>query len=522
MPRVTFEGKRYPLLEGETVLSALLRGGATTPFSCKKGTCHSCMLEATHGDPGAHAQRGLRPELRARGYFLPCQSTPSGDLEARRPDPTSLLVRAHVTDRDVLARDIVRLRLETETIFSWRAGQYVNVHHEGAVRSYSIASVPDEETFLELHIRRVPDGTVSRWLCDDVAMGDVLDLQGPLGTSFYEAEAEARPLLLVGASTGLSPLYGIARDALAHDHGAPVLLYHGAREPDGLYLRDELVELQRRHPRFTYAPCVSGADADGYVKGRASAIAFDQNPDPSTFRVYLAGPPEMVYDARVRALAAGVDRSRIHADPFEPSHPVAPDDAAKLRTIAADPELWNALEEGTLLKRILTDFYDRVYEDPRLSPYFHKVTKRRAIEKQYEFLASVFTGKRSFFGLNPFNAHHWMVISDELFDYREALMEEVIGPYQLPPHLVRRWLALHELFRREIVKSTPRGLIVDGVEHDLEGYSEETLSVGSLCDGCGAEMPQGSVGRMHHRTGQLFCARCAARRVGATDAPPGR
>lgn len=520
MARVTFEGKRYPLLEGETVLSGLLRGGATTSFSCKKGTCQSCMLEATRGDPGAQSRQGLRPDLRAQGYFLPCQSTPSEELEVRRPDPTRLLVRAHVTARDMLARDIVRLRLETETNFSWRAGQYVNLHHGGAVRSYSISSVPDEEPFLELHVKRVADGAMSRWLCDDVSVGEVLDIQGPLGTSFYEPESSTQPLLLVGAGTGLSPLYGIARDALAHDHRAAVILYHGARTPEGLYLRDDLVALQRRHERFTYVPCVSARAETGCAQGRASVVAFEQNTDPSTFRVYLAGPPEMVYDARVRAIGAGVKRTRIHADPFEPSHPFAPDDAEKVRATKPDPELWAALQEGVLLKRILTAFYDRVYEDARLAPYFHKVTKRRAIEKQYEFLASAFTGQRSYFGLNPFNAHHWMVISDELFDYREAMMEECIVRHELPPHLVRRWLAFHELFRREIVKSAPRGLIIDGVERHLDGYSEETISIGTICDGCGGEMQPGSMGRMHQRTGQLFCALCGARHVGATDAPP--
>jgi hypothetical protein len=33
-------------------------------------------------------------------------------------------------------------------------------------------------------------------------------------------------------------------------------------------------------------------------------------------------------------------------------------------------------------------------------------------------------------------------------------------------------------------------------------------------------MREGSVGRLNSRTGELFCAGCAARRVGATIDPP--
>jgi truncated hemoglobin YjbI len=228
----------------------------------------------------------------------------------------------------------------------------------------------------------------------------------------------------------------------------------------------------------------------------------------------------MVDAARYRAFRAGARREDIHADSFDHATPFMPDDPAKLATLAADPELWEALGRGPGLRAILTDFYARVYEDPRLEPFFHKVTKERAIDKQYSFLADVFAGTHDYFGLKPFNAHHWMIISEELFDYRERLIEECMRRHGLPEHLVRRWCAVHELFRRELVKGAARGLIVDGVEHSLEGFSEETLGIAGMCDGCEQEMPEGSVGRLHARTGELFCFRCTARKIGATVQPP--
>ncbi|MFW6058079.1 MAG: hypothetical protein ACOC9W_04410, partial [Persicimonas sp.] len=155
--------------------------------------------------------------------------------------------------------------------------------------------------------------------------------------------------------------------------------------------------------------------------------------------------------------------------------------------------------------------YDHTFEDPRLGPFFHNVTKERAISKQYAFLAEVFSGEDNYFGLNPFNAHHWMIISDDLFDYRENLFEQCVRNYGLPEHLVRRWMAFQELFRREMVKSSQRGLIMDGVEHKKEGFSVEEISIGTVCDGCEGIIEAGSKVRMHKRTGKLFCEHCSAR-----------
>ena len=64
-----------------------------------------------------------------------------------------------------------------------------------------------------------------------------------------------------------------------------------------------------------------------------------------------------------------------------------------------------------------------------------------------------------------------------------------------------------------------RGMIVDGVEVKRDGFSEERLLADMVCDGCHGEMLEGEIGRMHQRTGQLFCARCASR-VQSVAPPP--
>jgi len=522
MGKVIFEGARYPLRAGESVLDALVRGGAQVRFSCRRGTCHSCMLRAVEGDAGPEAVRGLSSDKRDRGYFLPCQAFAQADLLVVRPQPNELFVRVRVEKKRALSARVVQLLLEPIGDSSFEAGQFFNLRARDLVRSYSVASVRDRDYFIELHVQRVPGGALSRYLCDELEAGDEVELQGPNGSSTYGPGTQDVPLLLLGTGSGLAPLWGVAQTALLSGHRAPIWLYHGARDGQGLYLQSELRELARQYPQFEYVPCLSGPEASAppAARGRVTQVAFERHPDLGATEIFLAGSPEMVHEARYRATLAGAARDRVHADPFENGAPYMPRDGAKMAAIPPDPELWDALEGGPGLTRILTDFYDRVFEDPRLGPFFHNVTKERAIQKQYEFLRQMIARDCTFFGLRPFNAHHWMVISDELFDYRERLIESCMRRYGLAPHLIRRWLALHEAFRRELVKHDARGLIVDGVERRADGYSIETLDIGSLCDGCEAEMPSGSRGRMHRRTGKLFCERCAARKV-ESSRPPG-
>lgn len=177
--------------------------------------------------------------------------------------------------------------------------------------------------------------------------------------------------------------------------------------------------------------------------------------------------------------------------------------------LAPNPELWEALERGPKLRRILESFYAVVYCDERLAPFFHATTIEWAIDHQYAFLAEIFTGERMFFGDRPRNAHHWMVITDELFDHREAVMERTLRAHGLSDEHVRAWRAVEETYRAHIVKDRPFARMRNGVPMPLEGMERLTLEAGGLCDGCARVIERGGECSYHVRTGKALCGVCA-------------
>ena len=503
---IRYEDATYEVRDGRSALEAMLAGGANIVFSCRKGTCHSCMLEAVSGDPGEAAQERLPENLRAQGAFLPCMATDPCEVEARLPDRTKFLTRAMLADRQHLGDNIYKILLEPEVVITWHPGQFISLRGPNdALRSYSLVSREDDY-FLEIHVRHFPDGAVSDWLITKTEVGDTVEFTGPIGNCFYKgADHRRMPLMLVGTGVGLGALYGIARDALGQDHTLPVTLFHGTRDTDGQILESELATLAEQYPNFTYHRSTSRAGA----YQRVTDVTFDGSEDLSRHTLFLCGAADAVEAARIAALRQGAQFENINADPFDSAVPYTPRDAEKIAAIEPDDEMWEGLENGALLSRILTDFYGQVFENPRLAPFFRKVTKQRLIEKQYAFLADLFTGSRMYFGERPFNAHHWMIISDELFEYREALFFAVVRKHGVSELLIPRWKALHETFRREIVKTQMRGQWFEGEEVVREGYSDEPAMIDLLCDECEREIRAGEIVRMHVRTGELYCADCA-------------
>jgi truncated hemoglobin YjbI len=239
----------------------------------------------------------------------------------------------------------------------------------------------------------------------------------------------------------------------------------------------------------------------------------------------------MAYAATKQAAKNGADPASIFADPFEyaSSLPEGCDKDANpdIKNLPnaeqphtntavtddppypkADPEMWKALGEGKLLSKILTDFYDLVFEDENLNGFFKDTTKNRAIEKQYNFLCKVFTGEKVYFGEKPRNAHHWMIISNELFNYREAIMKACLEKHGLPAHLISRWIAMENAYKKVIVKNKPWPKVVDGVEYPMDGFGEVVIEAGTICDGCTGEIAAGEKVSYHLRLGTVYCGDC--------------
>ena len=220
--------------------------------------------------------------------------------------------------------DVVQVFLEPKDPLIFHPGQYLDVFHpSGAARSYSIASLPSTEQ-LELHVRRVPDGLVSGWI-HALSRGDTVGVRGAFGQCFFASgdleEAEPEKLLLVGAGTGLAPLLGIARDALAKGFTGPIDLIHGGVEPSRLYLRDQLAALERGAEALKVHHCVLRGASESEREGALDELAVELGAPLAKSRAFLCGDEGIVRLLQRALFLAGVPSGEILADPFSPASP---------------------------------------------------------------------------------------------------------------------------------------------------------------------------------------------------------
>lgn len=210
----------------------------------------------------------------------------------------------------------------------WRshvAGQHVDLRltsEDGyqAQRSYSIASAAGEPERVELTIEEVTGGEVSPFLVNDFALGDTLELRGPIGGYFTWYPCDRRPLLLIGGGSGVVPLLSMLRTrASARPAGTATLLY-SARTAEDLIYRDEL---EHSSDTFRLVATLTRGSPPGWSgeRGRIDRPMLERHLPPASAMpaIFVCGPTRFVERAAELLVELGHPETSIKTERFGPT-----------------------------------------------------------------------------------------------------------------------------------------------------------------------------------------------------------
>ncbi|HEL9664697.1 TPA: FAD-binding oxidoreductase [Legionella pneumophila] len=317
MSTVAFNNQSYTIEPQESVLQCLLRHEVDYPNSCQAGICQSCLIKVKDGEINPAWQAGLPETLKAQGYFLACLAKPETPLEVSTPESIECEVNAQIIDINSLNYNVMRVTLHVGNLKDWTPGQYLSlINPEGTIRSYSIANIPEQEGFIELHVKIYPHGSMGQWLANKATKHAEVKLRGPFGRCFYyNPEQLAFNMLLAGTGTGLAPLIAIIKSALSNKHQGIITLVHGGLADEDIYYKEELEMLSLLFPSFVYDPCVLQS------QGRYPEASIEQRTlmhlnQPKETRVYVCGPKETTDKLKKQIFLAGVPSQAILSDVF--------------------------------------------------------------------------------------------------------------------------------------------------------------------------------------------------------------
>jgi NAD(P)H-flavin reductase len=230
----------------------------------------------------------------------------------------------------------IRFRVIDGETFEHLPGTFVGVEYHldgvGYARSpYCILSPPSDDACFELLVRVVRNGPISRYL-GSCEVGERVIFRGPTGRPMVPKDEE-RDLVLLATGVGVAPFYSLASYLVDAGFGRRVTLYWGLRLEDDLCLLDELDELARRSPSFSYHVSLSQPTPEwSGLRGRITESVPPLLLALGGTRFYLCGNGAMTEEMATALSDMGVADEFVYDEPyFNRKHNPDPDTVAAIR-----------------------------------------------------------------------------------------------------------------------------------------------------------------------------------------------
>src|SRR5581483_7201672 len=121
-------------------------------------------------------------------------------------------------------------------------------------RSYSLSGAPSTERY-RISVKIEPNGAGGTYLREHVRVGDSLDVSAPRGS--FVLEAGQRPVVLLSAGIGATPVLAMLQALVADRSTRPVIWLHGAHDgqhhPFGAEARDLIGALPNSRSRVCFS-----------------------------------------------------------------------------------------------------------------------------------------------------------------------------------------------------------------------------------------------------------------------------
>ena len=326
MYSVDVSGKaRFSVGPDETLLAAALRSGVNIGYSCRTGRCSSCKCKVIDGITAiSSSEFSLTDTEKADGWILSCVRVAKTDiiLEAGAISevvlPKVLTIPCRINRLSRLAADVIQvfLRLPPAAKFDFIPGQYVEIiGPKGVRRSYSIANNYLATKEIELHIRMVEQGLMSKYWFDQAQINDLLRIHGPLGTFFLRNIASDINLIFLATGTGIAPVKSI----LEHMSTLPIDKYPqhirvlwGGRKQQDLYFDIDTIPGDFKYTPVQSQPGSQWLGSIGYVQD----VLLESKPNLGNTVVYACGSEAMISSAKSSLVNAGLPAANFNSDAF--------------------------------------------------------------------------------------------------------------------------------------------------------------------------------------------------------------
>lgn len=218
----------------------------------------------------------------------------------------------------------------------FKPGQYITLCIESpcgysTMRSYSLSDRPKQEWF-RISVKKemgkkstTPDGYVSNFLHNNIEIGSKVKISPPCGDFFLDiTEKHTRPLILLAAGIGITPILSILLCALDEMPNRQIVFIHASLNEETQAFRSVIDKIVLHYSNLKIHYCYSEPAKEGVVRkdsttGFINADLIESMIPDRDADYYFCGPKPFMVGIYCDLLKWGVPPTQVHFEFFGPT-----------------------------------------------------------------------------------------------------------------------------------------------------------------------------------------------------------
>lgn len=215
---------------------------------------------------------------------------------------------------------------------AFKAGQYITVRAatpdgQTTMRNYSLSDKPGQDHF-RISVKRevppeasTPAGYVSNWLHDKIEVGNTIEIAPPCGEFFLDvAEKHERPLVLLAAGVGITPIMSILLTALDAMPEREIIFIHASLNESVQAFKPTIDALEKKNPKLKahHRYSDNGTRTGNASTGLVTAELIESLLPGRDADYYFCGPQPFMVNIYHDLLKWGIPASQVHFEFFGP------------------------------------------------------------------------------------------------------------------------------------------------------------------------------------------------------------
>jgi len=201
--------------------------------------------------------------------------------------------------------------VENEKI-RYKPGQFIMLHLLNEKkqtidkRPYSIASDPSEP-YIELAIKNINGRFTSK--LKDVKVGDLVGVEGPFGSFYFNKENKA---VFIAGGVGITPLMSMLRHIVKNNIKGEYKLFYSCKTQNSILYCEEFEEMKKKGIEVIIFLTREETVPAGYERGRIDEERIKKYvKDPSEWIYFMCGPFDLVSSLKKLLIKMNVPETSI-------------------------------------------------------------------------------------------------------------------------------------------------------------------------------------------------------------------